>query len=67
MFVDVAFLHESAAQANTITAMKEIVERGGYDKGTDHADADDILLALLRSLGDKELVRQYEKLEKWYA
>ena len=32
-----------------------------------HSDADDILCELLISLGYKEVVEEYEKVEKWFA
>ena len=32
-----------------------------------HADADDILCSLLKSLGYTEVVEEYEKVDKWFA
>ena len=37
------------------------------DAETAHADADAILVELLRSLGYKELCDAYERVWKWYA
>lgn len=45
--------------------MKECVKNGDYE--TAHIDADDILCDVLKQLGAKELVDEFEKVRKWYA
>jgi len=45
---------------------RKIVDEGG-DKEVPHCEADDILCELLISLGYKDVVDEYEEIEKWYA
>ena len=37
------------------------------DRESAHIYADDILCKLLKELGYKELVEEYDKIHKWYA
>ena len=48
-----------------IEQIKECCYSG--DKEADHVNADNILNAFLTALGFKKLVREFDKVEKWYA
>jgi len=37
------------------------------DTESAHIDADDLLLDLLKDLGYDDVVKEYEKIDKWYA
>ena len=37
------------------------------DKEVAHMQADAVLMSLLTALGFSDVVREYEKVEKWYA
>lgn len=41
--------------------------QNGMDRESAHIYADDILCKLLKELGYKELVEEYDKIHKWYA
>lgn len=45
----------------------EAENRLARDHERDHVAADDVLCALLRSLGFNALVDSYDKVGKWYA
>ena len=49
---------------NAINALKEAV---GHDREQAHLSADAILCDLLQSLGYGAVVKEYNKIEKWYA
>jgi hypothetical protein len=53
--------------AEAIAAMQEIAQRGSADPENDHLDADDVLCALLLTLGHGELVTLWRGIPKWYA
>lgn len=62
---DVAMTKQGA-----LDAMGEIVRRQAYPGGDceiDHCEADDILCDRLETLGEKELVALFKKIDKWYA
>lgn len=46
--------------------MQEVVDNSG-DIESDHGKADAILCEFLESLGYKNLVEIYERIDKWYA
>ena len=48
-----------------VEQMKECAKNSDYE--TAHVDADDILCDVLKQLGAKELVDEFEKVNKWYA
>jgi hypothetical protein len=48
-----------------IALLKKCQEPG--DTEAAHAEADDILCALLRDLGYGDVVDEYDKVAKWYA
>lgn len=49
-------------------AITELKECQAYaDTEGAHVNADDVLCALLRSLGYEDVVEEYEKVDKWYA
>lgn len=48
-----------------IAKLKELQNSG--DTEAAHSDADDVLCALLRSLGYADVVAEYEKVDKWFA
>jgi hypothetical protein len=48
-----------------IERMKECVKNSDYEVA--HCNADDILCDVLKQLGAKELVDEFEKVGKWYA
>ncbi len=49
-------------------AIKELlVEQTNNDTEMAHSNADIILCELLKSLGFSEVVKQYHKVDKWYA
>ncbi len=48
-----------------IENMKECVKNNDYESA--HLDADAILCDVLTQLGAKELVDEFEKVNKWYA
>ena len=53
-----------------LEALERIVkqqERGSRDLEGQHGIADDTLCRLLVSLDYKEIVDEYEKIDKWYA
>lgn len=41
--------------------------QGNCDVESAHDDADKVLCDLLEALGFKEIVEEYNKVEKWYA
>ncbi|CAA2139623.1 hypothetical protein [Hyphomicrobium sp. ghe19] len=45
--------------------LKQAQETGDTERA--HADADDVLCELLRSLGYENVVAEWEKVDKWYA
>ena len=47
--------------------MHAIAARDDGDFETNHLDADEVLVALLRSLGFNALADVWESVEKWYA
>jgi hypothetical protein len=47
--------------------MKSLYVKLGGDQEAFHADADDLMCVLLRSLGYAEGVEIFEKADKWYA
>ena len=48
-----------------VEQMKECVKNG--DAEVAHVNADDILCDVLKQLGAKELVDEFNKVTKWYA
>ena len=50
-----------------LAEMRAIAARQDGDCEQDHFDADEVLVALLRSLGFNALVDAYKLVEKWYA
>jgi hypothetical protein len=48
-----------------IKQLKEAQLNG--DTETAHADADDVLCELLKSLGYSDVVEEYNKVSKWFA
>ena len=48
-----------------IQALKDL--QVGGDIEMEHAEGDDILCRVLKSLGEVEIVREWEKIDKWYA
>lgn len=51
-----------------IKEMKDAIEVGrDGDQEMAHVQADDILCALLKSLGYGDVLEQYYKVSKWYA
>ncbi len=48
-----------------ISALRKIQKND--DKEEAHIDADEVLCKLLLTLGYKEVVKEYEKIDKWYA
>ena len=48
-----------------IDRIKEL--QGSGDTEYQHRDADDILCEVLYQIGLHELVREYKKVDKWYA
>lgn len=47
--------------------LKEVQDEYCGDEECRHGCEDDILCELLKELGYKELVKQYESTNKWYA
>lgn len=56
---------EETARQKAIGELKKW--QGNTDKEIAHSEADDILCAFLISLGYKDVVSEWEKIEKWYA
>ena len=49
-------------------AIKQLIEeQKSYDTEHSHSMADDILCDLLISLGYGDVVKEYEKIDKWYS
>lgn len=44
--------------------LREIKSRYGRDEESDHADADDLLIAFI---GDEEVKALFDSIDKWYA
>ena len=38
-----------------------------YDTELDHINADSLLMELLEGLGFKDIVKEYDEIDKWYA
>lgn len=53
------------AETRWINYIKEYCFTG--DTESDHVEADKALKLFLLSLGYKDLIEEYEKVEKWYA
>ena len=47
--------------------MKEINRELQGDPEMAHSEADDLLVKLLKELGFEKLVKEYEKVPKWYS
>ncbi len=47
--------------------MKQIIKKYGHDEEVCHIWADDLLCEILKELGFKETVEEYDKVPKWYA
>lgn len=56
--------NEEAAR-EAIEAIRLAQENGDIEAA--HSDADDALCGLLRSLGYEDVVREWNRVEKWYA
>lgn len=50
---------------NAVIKLKELQTSGPSEES--HMIADDILCKLLITLGCREVVKEYSKLDKWYA
>lgn len=55
----------SRERAKAIKQLKEL--QSSSDIESIHSQADKILCSYLRSIGEVDLVKEYEKIEKWYA
>lgn len=50
-----------------LSLLEDIQSRRKQDTEMAHREADDVLCDLLCSLGYAEVVKAYNKIEKWYA
>ena len=50
-----------------LTKLREIYNEGRYEEETAHRQADIVLCDLLETLGYKEVVEAYDRIDKWYA
>ncbi len=48
-----------------LQALKDL--QVGGDIEAEHGEADDILCRVLKTLGEAEIVQEWEKVDKWYA
>jgi hypothetical protein len=54
-------------QQKVLKELKDILNNPMRDTETDHIKADAVLCNLLKSLGYKNVVKEYEKIKKWFA
>jgi hypothetical protein len=54
-------------QDEALEKMREIVEGTHDDPESTHPDLDDVLCAVLRSLGYDKLIDYYEAQERWFS
>ena len=59
---------DAAPYLEAMRLVKQLLDTFGnhYDEANAHPDADDILCALLRTLGYGEIVDAYDSIDKWY-
>lgn len=51
---------------NAEKALKELIEKYGYDTSLCHQKADKLLCRILKELGFENVVKIFEELNKWY-